>query len=735
MEALLIKYGYLVLLLGIAVEGEVFLLAASYLAHNNQIFSLPLVILTAIIANSGANQVYYILARTRGRAWLQKRFGDHPRFQKVVNLITRHGNWILFGSRYAFGFRIIIPAACGALNMPTVRFTTINVLASILWAVPTALVGFYLGDFAERLILGFSHYELWVVAAFFVAAVLVLAIRHFRHAEWVEDLNVADLHTFVPVLIGVMGVINLVAAILPRDPATMRALQAWLPLEVTQRSRALMLFAGIALLQVWRNLARRKELAWYVAVVALGMSILLHATRGFDLQHSLIAGLLLSYLIYNRRRFNARSDPVSLKWGVRMIPVLAATVFVYGIVGLTHIRTHFLWHPGATPFTETIRSGFLIVQPNIEPITEGAKRYLGSIQIAGWAARFYLLALLLRPVILRKRMEAPQAEISAIFRLHGTHSLSAFAVQSDKHHLLVASGQGLIAYDKRGTVALSCGDPIAPDDLFEICISGFISFCRRRGWTPCFYEAAENRLPIYEALGMRALKIADEAIIDLKEFSLSGGKRANLRAMVRRAAKTGTSVRRYDRRPLHDPWIDEQLEEISEEWLAEKHLGEMGFSIGRFSLESVAGVPLYIASMGDRVEAFCSWLPYRNGQAVVLDVFRKRKDAPIGTMDSLLAHALLHLQDSGLAEASLGNAPLANVSNPRGPLERGVALLFENMNAFYGYKNLYRFKRKFAPRWEGKYLVYPKGTELPEVAYALAGVHRSGGLFRRLWKR
>jgi lysylphosphatidylglycerol synthetase-like protein (DUF2156 family) len=104
-------------------------------------------------------------------------------------------------------------------------------------------------------------------------------------------------------------------------------------------------------------------------------------------------------------------------------------------------------------------------------------------------------------------------------------------------------------------------------------------------------------------------------------------------------------------------------------------------------------------------------------------------------MDSLLAHALLHLQDSGLAEASLGNAPLANVSNPRGPLERGMALLFENMNAFYGYRNLYRFKKKFAPRWEGKYLVYPKGTELPEVAYALAGVHRSGGLFRRLWKR
>ncbi len=129
MEALLIKYGYVVLLLGVAVEGEVFLLAASYLAHRGIIFSLPLVIVTAVLANCGADQVYYTLARMRGRAWLHKRFGVHPRYQRVVSLMARHGNWLLLGSRYAFGFRIIIPAACGALDMPPLRFTIINIFA------------------------------------------------------------------------------------------------------------------------------------------------------------------------------------------------------------------------------------------------------------------------------------------------------------------------------------------------------------------------------------------------------------------------------------------------------------------------------------------------------------------------------------------------------------------------------------------------------------------------------
>ncbi len=96
----------------------------------------------------------------------------------------------------------------------------------------------------------------------------------------------------------------------------------------------------------------------------------------------------------------------------------------------------------------------------------------------------------------------------------------------------------------------------------------------------------------------------------------------------------------------------------------------------------------------------------------------------------LVAGALEQMRVAGLEEASLANAPLANVGGPRGGLEKGVALLFESLNSFYGYKNLFQFKKKFAPRWEGRYLVYPRGVELPRVVYALTGVHGTGGLRR-----
>jgi lysylphosphatidylglycerol synthetase-like protein (DUF2156 family) len=86
----------------------------------------------------------------------------------------------------------------------------------------------------------------------------------------------------------------------------------------------------------------------------------------------------------------------------------------------------------------------------------------------------------------------------------------------------------------------------------------------------------------------------------------------------------------------------------------------------------------------------------------------------------------------GYQEASLANAPLANVSEVRGPLDRGVALLFKNMNSFYGYKNLFQFKKKFAPRWEGRYLIYPKNADLLRVAYALARLHSPDGLLQTI---
>ncbi len=80
----------------------------------------------------------------------------------------------------------------------------------------------------------------------------------------------------------------------------------------------------------------------------------------------------------------------------------------------------------------------------------------------------------------------------------------------------------------------------------------------------------------------------------------------------------------------------------------------------------------------------------------------------------------------------MANAPLANTAEARAALDRGVAFLFEHFNRIYGYKNLFLFKRKFDPAWEGRYLAYPGVAALPRAAYAIVRLHSPGGLLQYL---
>ncbi len=733
MEALLLRYGYLLLFFGVMVEGEVFLLGAAFLAHRGILY-LPLVMLIAVSANSTANQIYYLMARARGRAWLENRFRDNPHFQRVENWMKRYANWMLIGSRFAFGFRIIIPAACGAFGMPILRYTALNWTAGILWAIPTSLLGFYFGDLAQRMLSGIARYEWWIVLGLALLAALLLVFRHIRHEEWFEDFELSDLHILAPSLIACMGALNLLSAIWPRSGATFQGLRAWLPLAVAQPRRPLLIFAGIALLQVTRSLAKRKELAWYIAVLALLVSIVTHITHALDLQHSLVAGLLLLYLFYFRKRYYARTDPASLRRVLWVFPLLFAVVFLYGYIGLNRRADSYQWLNHSSPIKEAFRSGILIVEPQVAAKTASASRFLGSLQIAGWLARMYLLFLILRPVIMRRRMEANPGVIQDIFHKHGRFSPAAFAIQSDKHHLLAAEGQGLVAYATRGNVAFACGDPLASEDQFKTTVLGYLEYCEHNGWTACIYDASEVNLPLYQSFDLRSIKIAEEAILDLREFSLAGGKRAHLRTMVHKIAKTGMTVHRYDGSQRTDAATGEQLEFISQEWLSEKHMGEGGFTLGRFSLDSLKDVPVFFSILDGKVQAFCSWLPYRGHTAVVLDLMRRRTQSPPGTMDQLIAESLLQLQAEGFCEASLANAPLQSIPESQGTLERGMALLFENINSVYGYKNLFQFKNKFAPHWEGRHLIYPRGADMLRVAHALTSVHSSSGLWQLIFR-
>ncbi len=217
--------------------------------------------------------------------------------------------------------------------------------------------------------------------------------------------------------------------------------------------------------------------------------------------------------------------------------------------------------------------------PGVEPLTAHAA-VLPRARCRCWAgARACTCSCcVLRPVILRRRQEAPPDAVARAVREHGRDSLSAFAAQ--RRQAPPPGGRrpragGLRPAQRRrlrgGRPAVRARRPAAGRRATSSRTAA--ATAGRRASTRCPARAAglpAARPAHAEDRGGGA----DRAAVVL----LAGGKRAALRSMVHKVTRMGLGVRRYDRDACPDAAIDEQLEEISEEWLAEKPLGEMGFT-------------------------------------------------------------------------------------------------------------------------------------------------------------
>src|SRR5207247_202900 len=207
METLLLKYGYAVLFFGVLVEGEAFLLAAGFLAHRGYL-QIPLVIAVAMAATTLGDHVYFKAARARGRAWLERRKGKRARYAKLIDMTARRGPWLMLASRFAFGLRIVIPAACGAVGMRPLVFTIMDVISVGIWAVLMSLLGYYGGAAIGDRLGHVKNVAFWVAMAVVLSLAAVVSFRRRRRQGRWRELGLADVHALVPFVIGMIGLVN-----------------------------------------------------------------------------------------------------------------------------------------------------------------------------------------------------------------------------------------------------------------------------------------------------------------------------------------------------------------------------------------------------------------------------------------------------------------------------------------------------------------------------------------------
>jgi phosphatidylglycerol lysyltransferase len=129
-------------------------------------------------------------------------------------------------------------------------------------------------------------------------------------------------------------------------------------------------------------------------------------------------------------------------------------------------------------------------------------------------------------------------------------------------------------------------------------------------------------------------------------------------------------------------------------------------------------------------------IPARLGWA--LDLGRRRQDGAAGAMDLLVVRAVQAARERGDAMLSLSLSALAMVPDERAcddappastaGSERAREFLMQHLAQFYDFKGLFRWKRRFDPAFEDRYLVYPAALALPRVALALIRAQSPAGL-------
>ena len=139
-------YGYLGVLLGTFLEGDIALVLGGLCARCTDHLRLVGVILAAFTGAIIGDQVFYNLGRHKGLKLLNRFPRLKLRTERVFHHLRRHGSIIAFAFRFVYGFRILTPLLIGASGVGRGRFTMLNCLGALSWATAIGCLGYVVGE-------------------------------------------------------------------------------------------------------------------------------------------------------------------------------------------------------------------------------------------------------------------------------------------------------------------------------------------------------------------------------------------------------------------------------------------------------------------------------------------------------------------------------------------------------------------------------------------------------------
>ena len=486
----------------------------------------------------------------------------------------------------------------------------------------------------------------------------------------------------------VVGLISVVSALTPSIASRSEFVQGVLPPGVPSAARWAALAFGLALIWLSRSLARRRRRAWLLAIALVALTAAAHLAKGLDAEEATASLALLAALIRYRGCFDVPGDPTAVRPLLGVGLALASAAGFLALYGLDRI---------AAP----------------EDVQD-----LASVAAVLLAVR--ALYLWLRP--LGEHMRSSVAERRRAHELverYGRDSLAFFALRRDKSYFFSPSGRSFLAYRVIAGSALVSGDPIGDASEFRALVQEFRRVAHARGWRLGVLGVSGDQLPLYRSLGLRVLKLGDEAVVRPADFSLEGRAIRKVRQSVHRLCRAGYRVHVLPAAAL-DERLRAELRSVSDEWLG--RWPERGFTMAMDDLFGERAPVFAVAEdKHGRVGGFLHLVPSPAASGYSLSAMRRRRSTPNGLMEFLIAETIAWARSERVSELALNFCVFADALRPeagRAPLARAFRFLLLRLDGAFQLRRLLTFSAKFASEWNPRYLCFERLADFPAVGLA-----------------
>lgn len=521
-----------------------------------------------------------------------------------------------------------------------------------------------------------------------------------RMIQTIGNLGTAVTPKILAVTTLIAGTILLFSGATPTDGQRMAWLAELVPLPVVEFSHFFGSIIGALLLLLARGIDRRLDAAYVLTAIFLATGSLLTFVKGADYEEAVILLTMLLILLPCRRYFYRRAslsaETFTLKWTLTITVIFLSAVWI-GLFSYKHVlyRQEMWWE-----FT----------------FHGDASRFMRGAVGAGVLLLLFGVAKLLKPAThIPDKADKTMMENAASIVQQSPSTEANLALLGDKLLLFDQEHQGFVMYQVQGNSWISMGDPVAEPDVARDLAWQFRETVEKHGGKPVFYEVGPDMIHVYLDMGLSLYKLGEDARVPLESFSLEGSKRKGLRYTQRKLEKSGCSFEIIE--PVNVPEYMDRLQHISEGWLKNKNGREKGFSLGYFTPDYLAHFPVAIVRYEGEIIAFANlWTGADKGELSV-DLMRYLPEAPSGIMEFLFIHMLLWGKEQGYRFFNLGMAPLAGLENrPFAPLWHRIgSIVFRHGEHFYNFEGLRKYKEKFDPQWEPRYLACPGGLALPRI--------------------